>query len=72
MLTVHVGTFATQFKLFTYGERLADRIDFEELALKGVDPSLGPKISHRSSPSEPEDEKKTVLVFFTVNLDHHS
>jgi hypothetical protein len=61
--------FATQFKLFTYGERLADRIDFEELALKGVDPSLGPKISQRS---EPEDQKKTVRVYFTDNLDHHS
>ena len=28
-----------------YGERLIDRIDFEELALKTLDPSLGPKIS---------------------------
>jgi hypothetical protein len=34
------------WKLRTYelGERIADHIDFEELALKGVDPSLGPSI----------------------------
>lgn len=36
------------WKLRTYelGERIVDRIDFEELALKGVDPSLGPSITH--------------------------
>lgn len=36
------------WKLQTYefGERIIDRIDFEELALKGVDPSLGPSITH--------------------------
>ncbi|KAG1884992.1 mitochondrial K+-H+ exchange-related-domain-containing protein [Suillus subluteus] len=36
------------WKLKTYelGERIVDRIDFEELALKGVDPSLGPSIAH--------------------------
>ncbi|KAG1792949.1 mitochondrial K+-H+ exchange-related-domain-containing protein [Suillus plorans] len=35
------------WKLQTYefGERIIDRIDFEELALKGVDPSLGPSIT---------------------------
>jgi len=47
-----------KFKFFTYGERLADRIDFEELALKGVDPSMGPKISQPRSSSE--EEKKTI------------
>ncbi|KAF9468714.1 mitochondrial K+-H+ exchange-related-domain-containing protein [Collybia nuda] len=36
------------WKLKTYqvGEQLVDRIDFEELALKGIDPSLGPTITH--------------------------
>jgi hypothetical protein len=43
---------------------LADRIDFEELALKGVDPSMGPKISNPRSSSE--EEKKTVLIFIVV------
>jgi hypothetical protein len=33
-------------RTYQYGERLADRIDFEELALKSVDPSLGPSLSH--------------------------
>ncbi|KAH9997915.1 mitochondrial K+-H+ exchange-related-domain-containing protein [Russula vinacea] len=49
-----------KFKIFTYGERLADRIDFEELALKGVDPSMGPKMSQPRSPNE--EQKKTVLI----------
>lgn len=33
-------------QLWTYelGERMADRIDFEELALRNVDPSLGPTV----------------------------
>lgn len=33
-----------QRKTFLYGERLVDRMDFEELALKSVDTSLGPKL----------------------------
>ncbi|KAH9969574.1 mitochondrial K+-H+ exchange-related-domain-containing protein [Russula dissimulans] len=49
-----------KFKIFTYGERLVDRVDFEELALKGVDPSMGPKLSHPRSPSE--EQKKTALI----------
>ncbi|PIL22968.1 hypothetical protein GSI_15665 [Ganoderma sinense ZZ0214-1] len=32
-------------KAFLYGERLVNRLDFEELALKSLDPSLGPKFS---------------------------
>lgn len=31
------------------GERLVDRIDFEELALKGVDPSLAPSFRNRNA-----------------------
>lgn len=31
--------------MFNYGERLIDRLEFEELALKSLDPSLGPKIT---------------------------
>lgn len=33
-----------------------------------MDPSLGPKMPRRRSPSEPEDEKKTVLVFFSPSI----
>ena len=56
--------FANQFKFFTYGERLVDRVDFEELALKGVDPSMGPKISRPRSPSK--EQKNTTLVRLTA------
>ncbi|KAI0755374.1 mitochondrial K+-H+ exchange-related-domain-containing protein [Daedaleopsis nitida] len=33
-------------RAFLYGERLVDRLDFEELALKSLDPSLGPRLSN--------------------------
>ncbi|KAI0712858.1 mitochondrial K+-H+ exchange-related-domain-containing protein [Cerioporus squamosus] len=32
-------------RAFLYGERIADRLDFEEHALRSLDPSLGPKLS---------------------------
>ncbi|PFH49975.1 hypothetical protein AMATHDRAFT_146422 [Amanita thiersii Skay4041] len=31
--------------LYQTGERLVDRMDFEELALKSIDPSLGPRVT---------------------------
>ncbi|KII90774.1 hypothetical protein PLICRDRAFT_106278 [Plicaturopsis crispa FD-325 SS-3] len=34
-----------KLKTYRYGERLVDKLDFEELALKGIDPSLGPSIA---------------------------
>lgn len=40
---------STQLKIYQMGEGLVDRIDFEEFALKGLDPSLGPSLV-RSSP----------------------
>jgi len=44
-------------RLFVYGERAVDRIDFQELALKSMDPSLGPKISNFGSPDVRFEEK---------------
>ncbi|KAI8978877.1 mitochondrial K+-H+ exchange-related-domain-containing protein [Trametes punicea] len=44
-------------KAFLYGERLVDRLDFEELALKSLDPSLGPRLSNIVS----SKDKKTTL-----------
>jgi len=35
-----------KLKTFQTGERLMDRLDFEELALKSVDPSMAPTIAH--------------------------
>ena len=40
-----------------------DRLEFEELALKGVDPSMGPKISHPRGPTE--EQKKGAFVSLT-------
>ena len=48
----------SQLRVFQYGERLVDRIDFEELALKGVDPSLGPSILHPSRLSQRTVDEK--------------
>jgi hypothetical protein len=44
-LSILTHLHSPQLKLYRYGERLVDRIDFEELALKSIDPSLGPKLS---------------------------
>jgi len=38
-----------QLKVFETGERLMDRIEFGELSLKGLDPSLGPSVVHASN-----------------------
>lgn len=39
-------TFRFQLKLYKTGERLVDRMEFEELALKSIDPSLGPSVAN--------------------------
>ncbi|KAI5980729.1 mitochondrial K+-H+ exchange-related-domain-containing protein [Pisolithus albus] len=41
------GSWKARLRLYQHGERLVDRIDFEELALKGVDPSLSPSFRNR-------------------------
>ncbi|KAG9102789.1 hypothetical protein FRC06_001153 [Ceratobasidium sp. 370] len=38
-----------KLKVHTYGEKLIDRIDFEELALASTDTSLGPRASQLSA-----------------------
>ncbi|TFK33022.1 mitochondrial K+-H+ exchange-related-domain-containing protein [Crucibulum laeve] len=38
-----------KLKVYQGGEKLVDRLDFEELALKGIDPKLGPTITGKSS-----------------------
>ncbi|KAF8827797.1 hypothetical protein HHX47_DHR4000418 [Lentinula edodes] len=53
-----------KLKVFRIGERLVDRLDYEELALKGVDPSMGPTILHldiRGKGVEETDENKKVI-----------
>ena len=50
-----------QLYVFRMGERTVDRIEFEELALKSIDPSLGPRITHPTSAemdSEQNQEKE--------------
>ncbi|KAJ3878663.1 mitochondrial K+-H+ exchange-related-domain-containing protein [Lentinula edodes] len=54
-----------KLKVFRIGERLVDRLDYEELALKGVDPSMGPTILHldiRGKGAEETDENKKVIL----------
>ncbi|GJE88527.1 mitochondrial K -H exchange-related-domain-containing protein [Phanerochaete sordida] len=49
-------------RTFLYGERLVDRIDFEELALKSLDPSLGPKLT-RFGQSEADVKADSTLFW---------
>jgi len=46
-----------QLKLYQAGERLVDRMDFEELALKSIDASLGPSITKKRL-KEPENKNE--------------
>lgn len=63
-------TAALQRRTFVYGERQVDRMDFEELALKSLDPSLGPsltRLGHSESDIKPEDNL-TVSLCSTLNI----
>lgn len=51
-----------KFKVFTYGERIMDRVEFEELALNGLDPSLGPSLSKLAETPGKEQKKITVCL----------
>ncbi|KAG5650483.1 hypothetical protein H0H81_012109 [Sphagnurus paluster] len=48
-----------KLKIFQGGERLVDRLDFEELALKSIDPSLGPSITQTDMSHKRTEEIKT-------------
>ncbi|KAJ3792322.1 mitochondrial K+-H+ exchange-related-domain-containing protein [Lentinula aff. detonsa] len=54
-----------KLKVFRMGEHLVDRIDYEELALKGVDPAMGPTIFHldaRGKGTDETNEKQKVMI----------
>ncbi|KAK7056994.1 hypothetical protein VNI00_002712 [Paramarasmius palmivorus] len=57
-----------KLKVFRGGERLVDRIDFEELALKGVDPSLGPTIRHPDFSGKGQDAGSTTKPLYLMAL----
>ncbi|KAI0701553.1 mitochondrial K+-H+ exchange-related-domain-containing protein [Cerioporus squamosus] len=49
-------------KTFLYGERLVDRLDFEELALKSLDPSLAPKLSDLVPGTQESKPRSTPVI----------
>ncbi|KIL59059.1 hypothetical protein M378DRAFT_169819 [Amanita muscaria Koide BX008] len=53
--------------IYQTGEKLMDRLDFEELALKSIDPSLGPTITRTPSPSIAESLKVPLLYPPSIN-----
>jgi len=59
MASVIHSLFRLQRRVFVYGEKLIDRIDFEELSLKSLDPSLGPRIGQLRTDNP---EKDTTLI----------
>jgi len=52
-----------QNRVFNYGERLIDRLDFEELALKSLDPSLGPKITSPRTVGKDVQQPQIPLIY---------
>lgn len=57
-----------QLRTFKYGERVVDRIDFEELVLKSMDPSLGPSLKRLGHPDVEIKEKDDVKVCSIVSI----
>ncbi|KAF8523205.1 mitochondrial K+-H+ exchange-related-domain-containing protein [Gautieria morchelliformis] len=62
-------------RVFVYGEQLIDRIDFEELSLQGVDPSLGPRIGQlRRGDADIDGSLIQIPIFYppSADLGHQS
>ncbi|KAG6919633.1 hypothetical protein DXG01_003497 [Tephrocybe rancida] len=63
-----------KLKVYQGGERLVDRLEFEELALKGIDPSLGPTITQPDVPASGEvtqavqQEKVTIPLIYPPSI----
>ncbi|KAF8157853.1 mitochondrial K+-H+ exchange-related-domain-containing protein [Crassisporium funariophilum] len=59
-----------KLKTYQFGERLVDRMDFEELALKSIDPSMGPSITQfkRTPVLEEKREPMTIPLVFPPSL----
>jgi hypothetical protein len=61
-----ISTFDWKRRTYNMGEKLMDRIDYEEWALKGVDPTLGPSlkplevVEKRKERKEGQDASKDV------------
>lgn len=52
------STFDWKRRTYTLGEKLMDRIEYEEWALKGVDPAMGPTLRSPIKNSEEVESKK--------------
>lgn len=50
-----VAVFDWKRRTYTFGEKLMDRIEYEEWALKAVDPSLDPSYTTKAKPSPATD-----------------
>lgn len=48
------STFDWKRRTYTLGEKLMDQIEYEEWALKGVDPSIGPTLTHPKGAGQKE------------------
>ncbi|THV03051.1 hypothetical protein K435DRAFT_775210 [Dendrothele bispora CBS 962.96] len=62
-----------KLRVFRGGEAMVDRIDFEELALKGIDPSLGPTILHpdlqrKEEEAEQEGQDTKILLLYPPSI----
>ncbi|KAF9553233.1 hypothetical protein CPC08DRAFT_713943 [Agrocybe pediades] len=58
-----------KLKTFQFGERLVDRLEFEELALKSIDPSLAPSITKlKRTPVLDEKDTSTIPLIFPPSI----
>ncbi|KDR83090.1 hypothetical protein GALMADRAFT_88915 [Galerina marginata CBS 339.88] len=59
-----------KLKTYQFGEKLVDRMEFEELALKSIDPSLGPSITQlkRTPVLDEKNNSTTIALIFPPSL----
>lgn len=63
------STFDWKRRTYTLGEKLMDQIEYEEWALKGVDPSIGPTLTH---PKGAQKENSTESSSTEVSGQQHT
>ncbi|CDS02253.1 uncharacterized protein SPSC_02635 [Sporisorium scitamineum] len=64
--TDHKSTFDWKRRTYVLGERLMDRIEYQEWALKGIDPAMGPHLIRR----KPKDADTNESTSGIPKLDH--
>lgn len=64
------STFDWKRRTYVAGERLMDRIEYQEWALKAIDPALGPRLLHENTPESEKSQAKVCSSATCVHAGH--